>query len=74
MELEDSSVQEFAEYVENRFRVEVEIRDSVLIDVRLNGTVYFRSLDELMRSVSEVIGISVYRSAERDTVYIGSVE
>lgn len=70
--LTESSVQEFAEYVENRFDVNVDIRDNSLEEMSLNGTVYFRSLDELMRSVSEVIGIPVYRSASRDTVLIGN--
>lgn len=74
MQLDQSGVKEFADYVEKRFRVKVEIRDSGLTDIRLNGTVYFRSLDELMRSVSEVIGIPVYRSSSRDTVYIGNLE
>lgn len=69
--LAQSGVKEFAEYVEERFDVEVELSQMDLEDVRLNGTVYYRSLDELMRSVSEVIGIPVYRSADRDTVYIG---
>lgn len=70
LEFEQSGVQEFAEYVEKRFDVGVQFRDSSLENIELNGTVYFRSLDELMRSVSEVIGIPVYRSADRDTVYI----
>lgn len=74
MELEQSGIQEFSEYVEQRFDVEVQIRNADLMDVRLNGTVYFRSLDELMRSVSEVIGIPVYRTANRDTVFIGNLE
>jgi ferric-dicitrate binding protein FerR (iron transport regulator) len=74
LELDQSGVMEFAEYVERRFDVNVELRDSSLKDVQLNGTVYFRSLDELMRTVSEVIGIPVYRSADRDTVYIGNLK
>lgn len=73
LELEQSGVQEFAEYVEQRFDVDVQFRDSSLKNIQLNGTVYFRSLDELMRSVSEVIGIPVYRSADRDIVYIGNL-
>ncbi|NBB76741.1 MAG: hypothetical protein GVY02_05120 [Bacteroidetes bacterium] len=72
--LAQSGVKEFAEYVEERFDVNVELSQSNLEDFRLNGTVYYRSLDELMRSVSEVIGIPVYRSADRDTVYIGMLE
>ncbi|MDZ7720790.1 MAG: FecR domain-containing protein [Balneolaceae bacterium] len=74
LELDQSGVQEFAEYVEQRFDVDVQIRDLSLKDIQLNGTVYFRSLDELMRSVSEVIGIPVYRSADRDMVYIGNLK
>jgi ferric-dicitrate binding protein FerR (iron transport regulator) len=69
--LAQSGVKEFAEYVEERFDVQVQLSQSSLEDIRLNGTVYYRSLDELVRSVSEVIGIPVYRSADRDTVYIG---
>lgn len=74
MELTESGVHDFARFVESRFDVEVELRDSSLEDIKLNGTVYFRSLDELMRSVSEVIGIPVYRSADRNTVYIGNLK
>lgn len=73
LELEDSGVQVFAEYIKQRFDVDVQFRDTSLKNIQLNGTVYFRSLDELMRSVSEVIGIPVYRSATRDTVYIGNL-
>lgn len=72
LELSNSGVVEFAQYVEKRFEIDVELKDPSLRDIQLNGTVYFRSLDELMRSVSEVIGIPVYRSADRDTVYIGN--
>ena len=74
LELEESGVQEFAEYVEKRFVVDVQLWDPGLKDIQLNGTVYFRSLDELMKSVSEVIGIPVYRSADRGTVYIGNLK
>lgn len=74
LEFDQSGVQELAEYVEQRFDVDVQFRDSDLEIIELNGAVYFRSLDELMRSVSEVIGIPVYRSAGRDTVYIGNVK
>lgn len=69
--LAQSRMQEFAEYVEERFDVRVQLNQADLEGLQLNGTVYYRSLDELMRSVSEVIGIPVYRSADRDTVYIG---
>lgn len=74
LELDQSGIQEFAEYVEQRFDVDVQLRDANLKNIQLNGTVYFRSLDELMRSVSEVTGIPVYRSADRDTVYIGNLK
>jgi ferric-dicitrate binding protein FerR (iron transport regulator) len=71
MEFDQTGLQEFAEYVEERFDVNVKINDPDLKDVTLNGAVYFRSLDELIRAVSEVTGISMYRSAENDSVYIG---
>ncbi len=73
MELDKTGLQEFASYIENRFGVQVVLNDSGLEDIELNGTVYFRSLDELVRSVSEVTGMPAYRSTDTNQVFIGEL-
>lgn len=74
MEFDKTGLEEFSQYVRDQFGVYVQLNDTGLTDITLDGTVYFRSLDELVRSVSEVTGIPVYRSADKQTVYIGSIE
>lgn len=74
MEFDQTGLEEFSQYVRDQFGVRVQLNDSDLMDITLDGTVYFRSLDELVRSVSEVTGIAVYRSADKQAVFIGSVE
>ncbi|WP_142713539.1 FecR family protein [Fodinibius sediminis] len=71
MQFDETTIQEFAQYVEQRFRVQVQLTDPRLTDIKIDGGVYFRSLEELVRSVSEVALIPVYQSADRETVYIG---
>ena len=71
MQFQRTSIQDFAGYVEQRFGVNVVVTDLVYTGVTLDGAVYFRSLEELVRSVSEVTGIPVYQSEKRDTVFIG---
>ena len=71
LKLEETDIEEFSEYIEQQFDVEVKLKDSRLKNMQLNGTVYFRSLDELMRSVSEVIGLTTYRPVRKDTVFLG---
>lgn len=71
MEFDQTCLRKFANYMEQRFEVTAVVSNPDLKEIQLDGAVYFRSLDELIRSVSGVTGISVYRSAERDTVYIG---
>lgn len=73
MELDETGLQEFADYIENRFGVQVVLNDSGLENIELNGTVYFRSLDELVRSVSEVTGMPAYRSTDTNQVFIGEL-
>lgn len=72
IEFNQTELKDFADYVEQRFGVKVQIEDLKLLNVTLDGAVYFRSLEELMRSVSEVTSISVYQSEERGTVFIGN--
>ncbi len=71
MEFDRTSISDFARYVEQRFDVDVRITDPGLSGITLDGAVYFRSLDELIRSVSEVIDIPVYLTERRCTVFIG---
>ena len=71
MQFHRTSIQDFAGYVEQRFGVNVVVTDPVYTGITLDGAVYFRSLEELVRSVSEVTGIPVYQSEKRDTVFIG---
>ncbi|MEX1212455.1 MAG: FecR family protein [Balneolaceae bacterium] len=71
MELERTNLTTFASYLESEFGVTVQLKQTTLQDITLTGAVYFRSLEELVRSVSEVTGVPVYQSANRDTVYIG---
>lgn len=73
LELNETGLKEFATYIENRFGVQVVLNDSGLEDITLNGTVYFRSLDELVRSVSEVTNIPAYRSSDTNQVFIGEL-
>lgn len=72
MRFNHTTIKEFAGFVEQRFDVNVEVVDSKLADIKIDGGVYYRSLEELVRSVTKVAGIPVYQSADRDTVYIGN--
>lgn len=72
MEFDQTGILDLADFIEQRFNVNVKINTTDTEGVRLDGAVYFRSLDELVRSVSEVTGIPVYRSENRDVVYIGA--
>lgn len=72
MQFDQTGIREFADYVEQRFGVKVQIEDPELSEITLDGAVYFRSLEELVRSVSDVTGIPVYQSEDRMTVYIGN--
>jgi ferric-dicitrate binding protein FerR (iron transport regulator) len=74
MEFNETSIDEFARFVEQQFGVEVEVTDAKLSEITLDGAVYFKSLEGLVRSVSEVTKIPVYQSADRETVYIGKVK
>lgn len=76
MQLEKTSLEDLEYYIEQQFDVDVIVRDSnsELRDISLDGTVYFRSLDELIRSISEVIEIPISRSVDRNTIYIDVTE
>lgn len=71
MQFDETTIKEFANFVEQRFEVEVQIIDSDLADIKIDGGVYFQSLGELVRSVSKTAKLPVYQSEDRETVYIG---
>lgn len=73
MQFNHTTVREFARYVEKRFKVKVVITNPELDNVTMDGAVYFRSLERLVRAVSDATQIPVYRSKNRDTVYIGNL-
>lgn len=72
MQFDNTTIKEFAGFVENRFDVNVQIVDPQSADIKVDGGVYFKSLRELVRSVSDVAKIPVYQSEDRKTVYIGN--
>ncbi|MBN2732596.1 MAG: FecR domain-containing protein, partial [Balneolaceae bacterium] len=71
LEFDKTSVDEFAQFVEERFDVTVKVVDPQLSDITLDGAIYFNSLEELVRSISEVAKFPVSQSADNQTVYLG---
>lgn len=72
IQFDHTSVRKFARYVEKRFGVSVVIAEPGLANVTMDGAVYFRSLKDLVRSVSAATQVPVYQSGNRDTVFIGN--
>lgn len=72
IQFNQTEIREFADYIEQRFDVQVQISDSNLARIEMDGAVYFRSLEGLVRSVSDVVKVPVYQSEDRDTIYIGN--
>jgi len=71
MQFDQTTIREFAGFVEQRFDISVKVVDPALADITIDGGVYYRSLEELVRSVSQVADVPVYQSKDRETVYIG---
>jgi len=71
MRFNETTIQEFAGFVEQRFEVAVQVVDPDLADIKMDGGIYYKSLEELVRSVSEITKIPVYQSEDRKIVYIG---
>lgn len=61
---------EFARRLEQMYDIKV-ITNPTLTTKKINGAVYYRSMEELVKSVSQVLKVPVYRSASGDTIYIG---
>lgn len=71
LEFNQTTIKEFADFIEQRFDVKVQIASSEVASIALDGAVYFESLSGLVRSVSEVTKVPVYQSEGRKEVYIG---
>lgn len=71
MTFEETTIKEFAGFVERRFDVDVKIANAELSAVTLEGAVYFKTLSELVQAVSEVTNVAVYQSKDLRTIYIG---
>lgn len=70
IEFDKTELQDFADYLEQRFEVEVRVNPD-LTGISLDGSVYFKTLEDLVRSVSKVANIPVFQSDDNDIVYIG---
>lgn len=71
IKFEQTDIHEFAEFVESRFGVKVQVEDLKEGErLTLDGSVYFTTLENLMQSVSVVTGLSAYQSEDRNTIYI----
>lgn len=71
MNFNKTTLRELAAFIEQRFDVGVQVADSDIGDIRIDGGIYFESLGELVRSVSEVTKVPVHQSEDRRTIYIG---
>lgn len=72
LQFDQTGIHQFSDYVERRFDVSVKVTDPKLENVTLEGAVYFKSLEGLVWSVSDVTGVPVYQSKDKKTVYIGN--
>ena len=61
---------EFARRIEQMYNIRVVVNPE-LSSKELNGAVYYRSIGELVKTVSQVLEAPVYRSESGDTIYIG---
>jgi len=73
MQFDQTGIYEFADFVEQRFDVKVQIGNPDLKEITLEGAVYFHNLDDLVRSVSKVTGLPVSRTEDGNTIYIGEL-
>lgn len=71
VEFDQTELKKVANFIEGRFGATVKFVDPQLANVTIDGAAYFRSLEELTRSVSDVMEIPVFQSASRDTIFIG---
>jgi len=69
---DETTLAEFAEFIRKRFEVNVKIQDSTISDVRIDGGIYFRSLEDLLESVSEVANVPLNQSKNGRIIYIGN--
>jgi len=65
-----TTVSNFAQRLEKMYNIKVMINPD-LTTKKLNGAVYYRSMQDLVKAVSQVLKAPVYSSATGDTIYIG---
>lgn len=68
----DTSLKEFANFVEKKFSVDVKITNSKVASIKISGSIYFKSLKGLIKSVSKVAMISNHQSKNGETIYLGN--
>ncbi|NGP77354.1 FecR family protein [Balneolaceae bacterium YR4-1] len=72
MRFNKTNIKEVSENIEAQFGVKVKITNPELSNLTLEGAVYYRSLEELVRSISDVIKTPVYQLPDSNIIYIGS--
>ncbi|MFH5831928.1 FecR family protein [Halalkalibaculum sp. DA384] len=71
MQFDQTDISTVADYIEQRYDVQAVLNNEEVSGITLEGAVYFKSLEGLMQSISDIAKIDVYQSHNRDTVYIG---
>lgn len=72
MKFRQTSLQKFAGYVEKKFNVHVKFVDPTLKAIKISGSIYFKTLAGLVKSVSKVAMIPAYQSKDGQTIYLGN--
>jgi ferric-dicitrate binding protein FerR (iron transport regulator) len=73
MHFDHTALRKFAGYVERKFNVNVQITNPKLAHIKISGSIYFKSLSGLVRSVSKVVRIPAYQSKDGKTIYLGEM-
>lgn len=69
---DQTSIQEVADFVEYRFDVNVEIVDPKVANIKLDGSIYFKTFQDLVFAIAEVADIKAYQSTDKKTIYLES--
>lgn len=72
MRFDETQLKEVAAYLQNHYEVTVHFARPELSDLTLNGAIYYRSLEELVRAISDVTKVPVFQSKNKKTIFIGN--
>ena len=72
MHFNHTTLKKFAGFVEKKFNVDVQIVNPKLDSIKIDGSIYFKSLAGLVRSVSKVAMVPAYQSRNGKIVYLGN--